>query len=44
MGKLGLFIAFLGWISSIEGYTSTHLMMIIVGMSIFILDHYLEKR
>lgn len=44
MIKFGLFIAFLGWVSSIEGYTIGHIAMIVIGLSIAVGDYYLARR
>lgn len=44
MAKLGAFIAFLGWVTSIQGYTLGHLFTIALGLAMIIGDHYLARR
>lgn len=44
MKTLGFFIAFMGWLTSIEGYTAAHIGMILVGTTMFLVSFYLEHR
>jgi hypothetical protein len=44
MKALGFFIAFIGWLTSIEGYTIGHIAMIIVGLSMVLGGLCFERR
>jgi hypothetical protein len=44
MKAIGFFIAFVGWLFSMNGYTFEHVAMIVTGLSLVALGYYLERR
>jgi len=44
MKAIGFFIAFFGWLFSINGYTIEHVAMIGTGLTLIALGYYLERR
>jgi hypothetical protein len=44
MRTLGFIIAFFGWLMSMNGYTTQHVLMIVVGFVLVAGSYYLERR
>lgn len=44
MTKFGVFIVFIGWVTSMEGYTFGHVLTILLGLSLIIGGLYLANR